>query len=173
MGLILIDISKNANSITLRDDSTYGVAPTSVTLKWKYWTDEVFLSLVLSAEQMTAIVSAGGLVVTPLLIGIAGATTDSKFTDGEHHFQLDVDGVILDLKVLINKAAEACIVSAIGKLSERDSDCVQAEYMINKLIRWRFASDVKHDLKDYDGAHNLIVAVGKICCGLDCDCNNL
>lgn len=171
MALILIDISKNASNITLRDDSTYGVAPTSVTLKHKYWTDTVETTKILDGTQKAAIVAAGGLVISPKFLGLSTSDT-AVFADGEHHFQLVVDATTLDIKVLVNKAAEACIVSAIGKLAERDQDCPPAEYQLNKLIRWRFAADVKHDLKDYDGAHNLIVAINKLCCGLDCNCNS-
>lgn len=169
MALLLIDISKNANTLTLRDNGS--IAPVSVTLKHRYWTDAEFVSIVLDAEDITAILSVNGLTINPLFLDLSTEST-AVFADGEHHFQLDVDGVILDLKVLINKAAEACIVSATGKLSERDQDCPEAERILNKLIRWRFAADIKHDLADYDGAHNLIVAVNKLCCGMDCDCNN-
>lgn len=75
-----------------------------------------------------------------------------------------------DLKVLINKGAEACITGAIGKLSECTCDCSDAIRKLNQLLLWKFGADVQMDRKDYDGAHNMVVTINKLCSSCNCGC---
>lgn len=111
----------------------------------------------------------------PTLIDWTGTNNSTTITlksvflgaTGTYALQVAVEG---DLKVKINKAAEACIVGGIGKLAEVNCECIDNEKTLNKLIRWRFAADVKFDLLDYEGAHNMIVAINKICAASDCSC---
>lgn len=166
--LTSLGVATGALSITLKATSD-AAAPTDMTIKWRYWTDTDSTDLVLTGTQLTDILSATGLELTPDALGLT-ATTGTAFADGVHHVISESTGFDDgDLKVLVNKAAEKCITSSIGKLAERDCDCRETETLLNKLIRFRFAADVQHDCLDYDGAHNLVVAIGKYCD--DCDCN--
>jgi hypothetical protein len=163
--ITVLAIDKFAKSITLGDTSS--PVTTAATIRWRYWTDTAFQpDVILSGAQITAIKSVGGLALTPDLVGLT-ATIGASFADGIHVVQVVVDAGTQELKILVNKSAEACIVSAIGKLSEKNCDCSDCEAALQKLIRWRFAADIKRDLADYDAAHNLVVSIGKYC--VDCD----
>lgn len=119
---------------------------------------------------------AGGVPVgTPLALnwtaaqsaGTLNLSTPFTGTSGAYSLAFSVE---VDLKVLVNKAAEKCIVGLIGKLAEVSCDCADAERVLNKLVRWRFASDVKFDSKDYEGSHNMVLDIGLHCQGSDCNC---
>lgn len=167
--LSVLSTAKDASSITLKATPD-GAAPAAITLKWRYWTSTTTYTTVLTAPQITSILSAGGLQLTPVQVGLSG-TAGSVFADGVHQLTIVATGYPDgDLKVLFNQAAEQCIVSSVGKLAEKDCDCIDAERVLNKLIRYRFAADVQFDLKDYDGAHNLVIAIGKYCGSEDCNC---
>jgi hypothetical protein len=168
LSISLLSISKDGKLITIQDSSTPG--STSASIQWRYWTDLAFKpAVVLSGAQLTALKSVGGLGLTPDLVGLT-PVVGQAFTDGIHVAQVTVDSGVWTYYILVNKAAEACIVAAIGQLSDHQTDCPILEKHLEKLIRWRFAADVKRDLTDYDGAHNLIVAVGKYCGSTDCNC---
>lgn len=77
-----------------------------------------------------------------------------------------------DLKVLVNKAAEACIVSSTGALADIPGSCLDVEATLNKLIRWQIAAVIQHQCQDYEGAHNLVVSINKYCTSGKCICNS-
>jgi hypothetical protein len=166
--LSLLSVSNDGKSITLKATSD-GSAPTDLTLKWRYWTETAEIETILSGGQLTSILSSTGLVITPDLVGLTDAT-GAAFADGVHHVISESigfdDG---DIKVLVNKAAEKFLTEQIGTLAEKDCECREKVVLLNKLLRFRFAADVQHDCSDYDGSHNLVVAIGKS--SDDCDCN--
>lgn len=77
-----------------------------------------------------------------------------------------------DIKILINKAAEACIVSSTGALADIPGSCLEVEATLNKMIRWQFAANIQYECEDYDGAHNLVVSINKYCTSGKCICNS-
>lgn len=165
-----IDTHKEAKSLTLKDTTAYGVPPAAMTLIFRYWTATTTYTLVLNSTQIAALRGAG-LVIDPVLLDITD-TEGTAFSDGVWQVSASADAGAHtgDLKLLINKTAERCITTAIGKLAASPCDCRDEELKLNMLIRRRFAADVKLDLKDYDGAHNLVVSIGAYCGSNDCNC---
>jgi len=72
-------------------------------------------------------------------------------------------GPLKDLKVLVNKAAEACIAQTLAANSPLNCNCVNDIPKINKMIQWRFVADVLFNCDDFVGAHNTLVQLNKVC----------
>ena len=72
-------------------------------------------------------------------------------------------GPIKDIKILVNKAAEACIASTLGGSSPLDCNCSNNSAQVNKMIQWRFTADVLFNCDDFVGAHNTLVQLNRIC----------
>jgi hypothetical protein len=72
-------------------------------------------------------------------------------------------GPVYDLKILINKAGEACIATTLGASSVIDCGCNNTAPKVNQMIQWRFVADVLFECADYTGAHNTLVQLNQIC----------
>lgn len=80
-------------------------------------------------------------------------------------------GPLKDIKVLVNKAAEACIATTLAASSPLDCNCVTGIDKITKMIQWRFTADVLFNCEDYTGAHNTLVQLNKLCALNSSTCN--
>lgn len=131
-------------------------------------------------QDIEAYIEAG---ITHVIVGgvlyelnLSGTNNDTTLTlaDAFEGATAAHDLVLLasgDEKVLVLEGGEACIVSAIGKLADRTDSCRTQEMEINKLLRWKFAANVQFDCEDYEGAHNLALAIKKSCDSGKCICN--
>lgn len=110
-------------------------------------------------------------------VDIAGTNNDTQITLKTASAISSAGATVIvggsaDLKVLVNKAAESCIVSSTGELADIPGSCLEVEATLNKLIRWQIAAVVQHQCQDYDGAHNLVVSINKYCTSGKCICNS-
>jgi hypothetical protein len=180
-----IAIDKAAQSITIKavlqtepGGPIDGQTTSKGTLKVRYWTDTTFTDKLIDSDDDVNYLFGSGLVLTPQFLGIS-TNEDAAFADGVYQLKYTTEGYTTvdskalegDLKVLVDQGAEKCIASQIGKLAAQDCDCTDCEEELNKLLRWRFAAPVQFDCKDYDGAHNLVVAINQICGTKDCGCH--
>lgn len=77
-------------------------------------------------------------------------------------------GPIIDFKVLVNKGADACIASTVGKIAQTQCVCQKERQLINQFIQWRFAADVQFECDDFDGAQNLLTQINRYCTSAQC-----
>lgn len=79
-----------------------------------------------------------------------------------------------DLKVFVYQAANACLVSRIGTKLGQSCNCDTQEVdKLMHMVMQMFASQVDFNCKDYQGAHNKVVAVDLLCndCTKTCSCS--
>jgi hypothetical protein len=79
-------------------------------------------------------------------------------------------GPVKDIKILVNKAAEACIAKTLASGTTVDCGCATNSDNVTKMIQWRFTADVLFDCEDYVGAHNTLVQINRVCNPLTCLC---
>lgn len=152
-GSALVTLTQGSKVVTFTSGDTTGLVAALIAVAFSTGGDDSNPTLATNVMYIDTTVATTSTTFS--------LTTTFTGTTGTYHIWVSTEA---DLKILVEAPAVNCLVNRIGRISEKQISC-SVDYLNDtlKMTMWKFSAEVKFDCKDYEGAHNLIVGIDKLC----------